>query len=384
MTKKYYLLLTLTIIASITIYSVNTYAATSNVTGTVTDSSTGISITLTAQSFTNVNPETLSADDTDTYATYKITHNLRLTGFEAGKYYTGILYYRITTTPNNNPPLSNLQKTETKLINNSGNEGIKSFIATTATNWYQILVILDNYIPETTETADAGNVELTYTGKGSLNLADYTMNFTTSITAVGGGAHIDKSDIALNDRLSAIIYNAVNQGTIQGFTDVLEALTLIRQNDANYYSTIISKLTTMQSYSQEISSRLLTLNENMVLKFEDVQTILDLFPSYRTQVLEYWQQLLEMNATQSQQAQENASQYADKENTSATLLSGLNSLQMPDIENQNFNILAPVDTDTKTNLFGMIGTITHIPIVTQIMLIIVTAAIVGIILYGKK
>ena len=122
----------------------------------------------------------------------------------------------------------------------------------------------------------------------------------------------------------------------------------------------------------------------MISGFDDVQTVLDLFPSYRTQVLQYWQQLLEMNAIESSAAAQLESQYQDKENQSASLAADLGSLNMPSISVGDLDILARTDATQKANFFGLLSIITNNSFITTLLLIVCTGAIVGFILYGKK
>ena len=106
---------------------------------------------------------------------------------------------------------------------------------------------------------------------------------------------------------------------------------------------------------------------------------------YTASLLEYYIQMMEkMNPQQSAEAAEIESQYNEKENQSESLAAGLGSLYMPSISSNDLDILSRVDTNQKNNFFGMLSIITNNSYITTLLLIIVTGAIVGFILYGKK
>ena len=91
-----------------------------------------------------------------------------------------------------------------------------------------------------------------------------------------------------------------------------------------------------------------------------------------------------MNSEQASKAAAAESAYNERNNQSETLIGGLNDVDRPTNNAGDFNILSNVDTTQKANFFGMLGTITNTSLITKILLIIVTAAIAGYILYGKK
>ena len=165
---------------------------------------------------------------------------------------------------------------------------------------------------------------------------------------------------------------------------MLQYLYDIKMNDIGYYNTLTSNIASILSQMQNIDTRLRGIMTFMISGFDDVQTVLDLFPSYRTQVLQYWQQLLEMNATESSAAAALESQYQDKENQSASLAADLGSLNMPSISVGDLDILARTDATQKANFFGLLSIITNNNFITTLLLIVCTGAIVGFILYGKK
>ena len=91
-----------------------------------------------------------------------------------------------------------------------------------------------------------------------------------------------------------------------------------------------------------------------------------------------------MNSAQSSAAAEVESQYQDKEAQSATLAAGLGQLVLPSINSNDFNVLNQVDSTQKANFFGLLSIITNNGFITTLLIIVVTGAIVGYILYGKK
>ena len=106
---------------------------------------------------------------------------------------------------------------------------------------------------------------------------------------------------------------------------------------------------------------------------------------YTASLLEYYIKMMEqMNPQQSAEAAEIESQYNEKENQSESLAAGLGSIYMPSISSNDLDILSRVDTNQKNNFFGILSIITNNSYITTLLLIIVTGAIVGFILYGKK
>lgn len=165
---------------------------------------------------------------------------------------------------------------------------------------------------------------------------------------------------------------------------MLQYLYDIKMNDLQYYNSIVNDLSSLLIAQNNANNTLVSILNELDLDFNQVQTVLDLFPSYRTQVLQYWQQLLEMNTTQSSEAAELESQYQDKENQSASLAADLGSLNMPSISVGDLDILARTDATQKANFFGLLSIITNNSFITTLLLIVCTGAIVGFILYGKK
>lgn len=101
-------------------------------------------------------------------------------------------------------------------------------------------------------------------------------------------------------------------------------------------------------------------------------------------LLYYINTMENMNADQSSKAAEIESQYNEKESQSESLTNIMNNVTMPTISANDIDILGSIDTNSKSNFFGLIALITHTELVTKIMLIIVTGALVGYIMFGKK
>lgn len=165
---------------------------------------------------------------------------------------------------------------------------------------------------------------------------------------------------------------------------MLQYLYDIKMNDLQYYNTIVSDLSDLLIAQNNANNTLISILNELDLDFNQVQTVLDLFPSYRTQVLQYWQELLQMNSQQATEASAIESEYQNKEQVSESLSNSMNSVNMPTLSAGDMDILGSIDTTSKTNFFGLIALITHTELVTKIMLIIVTGALIGYILYGKK
>ena len=314
----------------------------------------------------------------DAYGVFKPTFNLQLYGMNQ-KYLNGFL----ALTVNVNCSISGYvgwSYDGIEFTRPYSTDGLSVFVASNAYNYFRIYVIFDNY------WNDSGTIDLgTVTQKHQVTWGDvspFKASFQTSIAVYNNG--LERDEYIQNDRTTELLQSAIDQAIGQQFTDILTVLNTIKNQDPVYYNQIITGLTAINSTLVNTNNYLLNILNELDLDFQQVQTILDLFPSYRTQVLEYWQQLLEMNAAQSSAAAELENQYADKDSQSSNLLWGLDSISYPSVNNGDFDIMGNADTESKANLFGLIGLITNNSFVTTVLIIIVTGMIAGYALYGKK
>lgn len=381
MKKTYYYILSMLIV--LLLFSSNNivHAETTEVQATIPVSS-GSNLYAYTQSYTNILGKNLTTEGnepgSDTYLEFDPTYNIVLTGVDQN-YLNGYLILTINISASV-PNAINWTYEGIDYQRPYNDDGLKVFIGLNNYNFFRVLIIFDNY-------SNPGNqIDLgTFTPKYVAKIGDVTplkANFTTSFSIYSN--HLQKDTYIQNDRTTELIYNAIYQATGQQLLNILNTLTAINTQDYTYYTQLISKLNQLHTDNTQQHTDLINILNELDLDFQQVQTILDLFPSYRTQVLQYWQQLLEMNAAQSQAAAEAASVAADKDNQSQQLINGMGSVVMPSLASGDLDILGGVDTTQKTNFFGLIGLITHTEIITKIMLIIVIGAIVGYVLYGKK
>lgn len=371
--KTYYIIVTLLFVM---LFGIQAEAAQTSISATRTTG--GVTYTVASESYTDISATRTEyfIDETtqNEYMmnSYDISYPLYMSGLRYHEYLNGYFNIRITTSQSG--ASIDLSKA---LLNFPNTEGIKVYLGLSTKTALNIYVLFDNYYTGNT-VVGLGQIECTYT-QGRLN-PDYTTtysNFTASIAFQAGA--VTSTEFPLDQGNYNIINDAIIEALHESteFDDIITLLTTIKDQDPVYYSQIVTALGQLHTDNLNI------LNE-VDLDFQQVQTILDLFPSYRTQVLQYWQELLAMNASQASQAAEMESQYADQGAQSETILNGLNSLNLPDVDANDFNLLGQVDSTQKTNFFGLISLITNNSIVTTLLLIIVTGAIVGYILYGKK
>lgn len=373
----YYILICLVATFGFTI-SANAATSTSEISIPVED---GAAIRAYTQSYTGILASeiyTEGGETGDSYAVFEPTFNIVLSGVNQ-RYLNG--YLSLTVNVNGNiSGYTNWTYEGMEFTRADTPDGVNVFLALNEYNYFRIYVIFDNYYNESNHI-DLG----TFTQKHVAKIGDITPlngDFRTSFTIYGNT--LENDQYIQNDRTTELLYNAIYQANGEQLTNIITALNTIKNQDPVYYNQIITGLTAINSTLGQTNTNLLNILNELDLDFAAVQTILDLFPSYRTQVLQYWQELLQMNAAQSSQAAEIESQYADRDNQSDQLLTGLDSMQFPTISSGDLNVLKNVDTEGKANFFGLISLITNNSLVTNILLIVVTGIIAGYALYGKK
>lgn len=379
MIKKYYYIL-FAIIATL-LFGVSANATTTEVTQSISVNN-GTPLNVYTQSYTNILGHDISSEgnaEGDSYIEFSPNYNIVLTGTNQ-QYLNGyaILTFNVSATI---PNASNWTYEGLEYIRPYNVDGVQVFMGLNNYNFYRILIIFDNFY-NTGNQIDLGTVTMKYTAK----IGDVTPllgNFQTSSISVYSN-HLVKTLDFQNNRTTNEIYNAIYQATGSQLLDIVTMLTNIRNQDALYYQQLVTSLASINQSINTTNADLLLILSELDTDFSAVQTVLDLFPSYRTQVLQYWQELLQMNAQQSSQAAEIESQYANQGNQSDILLGGLDSISFPTISSNQMDIMGNLDADAKSNFFGLIATITNNGFVTTVLIIIVTGMIVGYVLYGKK
>lgn len=377
MRRKYYYLI-LGVVATL-LFSVTVNATTSYISVNVPVQNSS-NIQMLGTTYPNLVGELIDADDiqgtSQSWYKYEPNFAIDLSNMPSG-FVTGYIFADISITTG----LTNASYSNWQVTNTINSDSMHSAITWARNNTFRIVIYLDNY-NTTSGSAHVGDLKLTYIDKETAYSATASTSFTSSITV--SNSSLVKSDVVVNDRLTALLYSSITQATGQQLANIISGLQAIQNQDYVYYSQLVSGINQLHTDNNTLHSDLLSILNEIDLDFQQVQTILDLFPSYRTQVLQYWQDLLQMNATQSSAAAEIESQYAERESQSSQLINGMGSVVMPSISSNDLDILGTVDTTQKANFFGIIALITHNELVTKIMLIIVLGAIVGYILYGKK
>lgn len=306
---------------------------------------------------------------------WDINQSFDIYALTKGYYYSGVISFRAQIATN-----YTTSRTTPVMITNV-TDGIYAFISAQASNWYTIDVVFNNYYAASTWVG-LPTVEQSFTFH-PVDPASYpqTMNFTTTITNFTAST-LHKSETAFPNGLAGLITSSIDNST--ALAVIAGYLYDIKEADYTYYTNLVSNISQLIAAQNITNARLQSILNEIDLDFQQVQTILDLFPSYRTQVLQYWQQLLEMNAAQSSAAEELENQYADKDSQSSNLLGDLDSITFPSVNSDDFDIMGNADASSKANLFGLIGLITNNSFVTTVLIIIVTGMIAGYALYGKK
>lgn len=336
-------------------------------------------ITVRMLRYWDLQSDSFTQADSDYTYYWDIPWNIQLENMQLNRYYTGILRFQVNVSCSD----GSVQLDQPILLNSQIAEGLHVYIYGNTVTWFQVCVIFDNYYTQGTDVLGLPTITqkaVRHYDSETIPL-DYAPNFTPSLTITSSGTL--RSQTTIWDKgFAGLIADSIDNST--ALATMAGWLYDIKTQDLSYYSQLVTQIAALTQAQNTANSDLLLILNELDLDFQQVQTILDLFPSYRTQVLQYWQQLLEMNAAQSQAAAEAASVAADKDNQSQQLINGMGSVVMPSLASGDLDILGGVDTTQKTNFFGLIGLITHTEIITKIMLIIVIGAIVGYVLYGKK
>lgn len=275
-------------------------------------------------------------------AEWNILENYQITNLKQGNYYTGILRFRVQISGYN----SGLQRHQPVMQTNNINTGLYTYIQGNTGTFYQIDVVFDNYYCEN-ESLGLPTVfnTFSYPFNSEIGLTNYAQTFTTTLTIQL--ANFRSQATPFNNGLAGMITSSIDNST--ALATIAGWLYDIKVQDYTYYSSLTTQIANLINGQSTTNARLLSILNEIDLDFQQVQTILDLFPSYRTQVLQYWQELLAMNAAQSSAAAEVESQYQDKEAQSATLAAGLGQLVLPSVNSNDFNVLNQVDGTQKAN-----------------------------------
>lgn len=365
-------------------FGTSVFAATSQVSTTFQDTA-GNTISIRGQQYTNQTYD----EQFEAYITqgnqqiltqcykWNLTENISFTDLDANKFYSGYFYFRITVSPSNNETqISNWRMAGTEV-----QDGVHMYIGAVSSNYVQVGVLFDNWDPQRSLNG-LPTIMFDAVLNDTDNVMSATQNFTVTLSNVQ--ASFRANSIVENNALTAMLFSAISQGVGPQLDTVMSLLTDIRNQDYTYYVQLTNGISQILINQANSYQALLDIIDELDTDFEDVQTVLDLFPSYRLQVLQYWQEFLEMNAAQSSEAAEQESKYADGESQASNMVSNMEAVGLPSISSGDLDILGTIDGTQKNNFFGVIALITHTEIVTKIMLIIVIGAMVGFIMYGKK
>lgn len=336
-------------------------------------------ITVRMLRYWDLQADTYTQADSDYTYYWDIPWNIQLENMQTNKYYTGVLRFQVSVSCSD----SNVQLDQPVLLNSQLADGLHVYIYGNTSTWYQICIIFDNYYTQGTDVLGLPTITqkaVRHYDSETIPI-DYAPNFTPSLTITSSNTLRSQSTIwdkGFAGLIADSIDNSTALATISGW------LYDIKTQDFTYYNQLVTQVAALTQSQNTANANLLLILQELDLDFQQVQTILDLFPSYRTQVLQYWQELLQMNAQQSSQAAEIESQYANQGNQSDILLGGLDSITFPTISSNQIDIMGNLDSSAKSNFFGLIATITNNGFVTSVLIIIVTGMIVGYVLYGKK
>lgn len=365
------------------LFSIPTYAAQTSNQATIT--SNGTTYTATTYSNTNITASSseyyIDTTNNTEYMTnsYNVSFPVFITGSTNGNYLNGYFNIRINKTQTGN----NLVQSSS-ILRFTNTESLKVFMGPNTQNYIFLYVFLDNFYVSGSAFG-IGEIEEIYT-QNRLN-PDQTTTYASFNNAILFQAgNIQSTEYPQDNGLAHIISNSVGYAisSASEFDDINTMLTAIRDQDALYYTSLTTACANILAQTTISNTKLQQLIEDNNANFSAVQNILALFPSYRTLVLQYWQELLQMNAAQSSQAAENESQYQDKESQSESLVAGMGDLSMPSISSNDLDIFSQTDSGTRANFFGLIAMITHNDFIVRIFLIVATASLIGFILYGKK
>lgn len=257
-------------------------------------------------------------------------------------------------------------------------------IMTTAANHYiyKLIYVFDGYCPQNAEIPGPIMTISNVSAKWIAATIPGNEGLTVTGTCAENYNYLRFEDTPLDRGLASVIATGIDDSVKVDM--IMSYLYDIRENDLLYYNTLTSQAAQIITSLGNISSRLLIVNNSINMGFEDVQTILDLFPDYMETIYEYWEQLLYMNQGQQETAEAQSSAYAEAESKSDELLQGLGEINFPSISAQDLDIFAGTDPSIKTNFFTLIGTITNNTFITRVLIIVITGMIIGFVLYGKK
>lgn len=179
---------------------------------------------------------------------------------------------------------------------------------------------------------------------------------------------------------SMVSYEAVVAQRIQSldvnvnliYTFLQSELVSINRNISNIYSSLIDLL----SVSEVIEEYVESCNDRLL----DIYNQLGTLSSYVSGIYNYL-----TTPSEEQQAASDAIQqdFADKGQQSGVLIGGL-QLQLPQLSPGDLNIMSHLDGVQLTRVTGLLGMISGNELILTLLLIGVTGAVIGYILFGKK
>ena len=287
MLNKRYILI-LGIIFLLSYHEIN-YAANTQI-STTAPVSGAASLTFMTQSYTGLYPEnvdieeitTTSGIETEAHIAYKISNSIAISGFNTTKFYNGAINIEVTVNPGTG---EGYITGSTLKYNAYPSEGLSMYVYEYTPRQYRILVMFDNYKPNG-GYADAGQIITTFTGAIS-NPNDVGMQRDFRCTIAYQNGSVTASNGAINDRLSAIIYNAVEQSTFQDFDTIIGWLNSIYNDDLDKFNEIISILSSsntflshIDTYTQNIYSKISNIDTNVGTILTDLESYITFMRQY--------------------------------------------------------------------------------------------------------
>lgn len=239
-------------------------------------------------------------------------------------------------------------------------------------------------------------VTITQPQTGS-NLYDPPERITVTTTNTISSTTASYSDEPTDIGLVHLITTAINNGD---FTNDLESmlslLTTIKDTDLLIYQGVLSGLTNVNQFLSDIldyTTRLYYLvpdRTQMSNVMANIRTIMDDFTTFNTRWVQYTNEVIrllgllaDMNASEASQAVAMSEQYAVIASQGADKAIAMNPPR-PDFSAGDFDLNSSVDNTQRQNFTGILSIIFSNNLFLRMMLILLTCAIAGFALYGRK
>lgn len=275
--------------------------------------------------------------------------------------------------------------------------------ASDSVNSYSIYttIYLDNVWTINTANLYSGNIIFTcyfpYTGS---NVPDPNVNIICNVSNVSFSYGLSKYATPQDFGLCGIISSSINNGDFNNdLASMISLLTLIKDNNSTYYTNILAALNTENDWLEEIfhlldtqdSIWLPSISNNTSLTAGRLSTLIsdlatynaNFYTSYGNKVLLLLGKLADMSASEATEAQEMSQAYAVIASKGAEQAVAMNPA-MPSFNSNQFDMNSSVDATQRSNFVGVLGILMSNSLFVRMMLILMTCAIAGFALYGRK